>query len=274
MALDQPQLEEPGAEMSFLEHLEALRWHLIRSVIAIMVFASSAFIWKKAIFDGILLWPKYESFPTYRFFCWLSTTLFSNDSICIRELPFELINIQMSGQFTTHLLVAGVTGLIIAFPYICWEFWRFVKPALYEKERNSARGLVFWVSFLFLLGISFGYFVITPLSVYFFGSYQVSELVDNQISISSFISTVVTTTFGAGLVFELPVIIYFLAKAGLVTADFLKKYRRMAYIIILILAAIITPPDVTSQILVGIPLFLLYEVGIKIAKRVEKKRTI
>jgi sec-independent protein translocase protein TatC len=271
MALDQPE-EEVGAEMSFLDHLEALRWHLVRSAIAIFLFGTLAFIYKDLIFDGILLAPKYNDFPTYRFFCWLSYQLFNNDSICLGELNFELISIDMSGQFTAHITIAVVTGIILAFPYLLWEIWRFIKPALYKNEQKYANGLVFWGTFLFLLGVAFGYYVITPLSVFFFGNYQVSNLVSNQIGLNSFISTVVTTTFGSGLVFELPIVIYFLAKIGLVGPTYLRNTRKFSYVIILIVAAVITPPDVTSQIIVSIPLFVLYEVSIIIAERVEKNK--
>jgi sec-independent protein translocase protein TatC len=272
MPLDQPEEELKGSEMSFLDHLEALRWHLIRSASAVVIFGALAFVFSDIIFDGILLAPKNSSFPTYRFFCWLSQKLFSDDSICLSNLNFELISTQMSGQFTTHLMVAFATGLILAFPYLLWEIWRFIKPALYPGERKHANGMVFWGSFLFASGISFGYFVITPLSVYFFGNYQVSGLVANQIAVGSFISTVVSTTFGTGIVFELPIIIYFLAKIGLVTPTFLRNARKISYIVILIVAAIITPPDVTSQIIVSIPLIFLYEVGIWIAARVERRK--
>ena len=274
MPIDQPEEEVSTSEMSFLDHLEALRWHLIRSVLAVVLFGSLAFFFSDLVFDGVILAPKYDSFITYRFFCWLSQILFSNDSICLNSLNFELISTQMSGQFTTHLTVAFATGIVLAFPYLLWEIWRFVKPALYPREQKMANGMVFWGSFLFALGISFGYFVITPLSVYFFGNYQVSGLVANQIAVTSFISTVVTTTFGTGVVFELPILIYFLAKIGLVTPEFLKSARKISYIVILIVAAIITPPDVTSQIIVSIPLFLLYETGIYIARRVQKNEAL
>jgi len=188
------------------------------------------------------------------------------------ELNFELISISMAGQFTAHLTIAVVSGIILAFPYLLWEIWRFIKPALYNNERQYANGLIFWGTFLFLTGIAFGYYVITPLSVFFFGNYQVSALVANQIGLNSFISTVVTSTFGSGIVFELPIVIYFLAKIGLVGPASLRTSRKFSYVIILIVAAIITPPDVTSQIIVSIPLFLLYEVSIMIASRVEKNK--
>jgi len=190
----------------------------------------------------------------------------------MKALDFNLINTSMAGQFTTDLTVAIVVGLVVAFPFILWELWRFIKPALYEKELKHASGLIFWGSFLFFTGISFGYFVITPLSVFFFGNYKVSEVVNNQINLSSFISTVVSTTLGAGIVFELPIVIYFLSKIGVVDPAFLRKTRKVSYVVILVLAAIITPPDVTSQIIVSIPLFLLYEVSIWISARVEKNK--
>jgi sec-independent protein translocase protein TatC len=272
MTMDQMEEEKTGGEMSFLDHLEALRWHLIRGVLAICVGAFVAFIYSDIIFDGILLAPKNANFPTYRFFCWLSQVLLHDDSLCMKDLVFSLINTNMSGQFTTHIMVAFFTGLVISFPYLLWEIWRFIKPALYEKERKYANGLVFWGSMLFALGILFGYYVITPMSVYFFGNYHVSEAVNNQINLSSFIDTVVSTTFWTGIVFELPIIVYFLAKIGIVGPATLKSIRKIAYVVILIVAAIITPPDVTSQIIVSIPLFILYEISIIIASRIEKNK--
>jgi len=269
MPLDQPGHEKPGAEMTFLQHLEALRWHLIRSVLAILVFAILAFLNSHIVFDGILLGAMYPDFPTYRGLCWLSHTLLHDSSLCIDGMHFNLISVSMSGQFSTHLKISLMSGLVLAFPYILWEVWRFIRPALYDKERRYASGLVFWGSFLFFSGIAFGYYLLSPMSIYFLGNYQISSLVSNQIHVGSFIDTVVVTTFGSGLLFELPIVVYFLAKIGLVTAAFLRKTRKVSYVIILIVAAIITPPDATSQIIVSIPLFLLYEISIFIAKKVE-----
>lgn len=272
MPLDQPDDIREENEMSFLDHLEALRWHLIRSVTVILVFMILAFIFKDIVFDRIILGPKNADFPTYRFFCFLSQRLFDNDSICIGELKFNLINITMAGQFTTHIMVSFFAGLVLAFPYVLWEVWRFIKPGLYAHERKHANGMVFYSSFLFVLGISFGYFVIAPLSVNFLGNYRVSELIDNQISLSSFMTTVVTTTFATGVVFQLPIVVYFLSRIGLITPRILKVYRKASYVGILVLSAIITPPDVTSQIIVALPLFLLYEISITISRAVEKKK--
>lgn len=257
--------------MHFLDHLEALRWHLVRSAAAIVVFALIAFLNPQILFDKVILGAKDPGFLTYRLLCKLSDK-FSID-LCITEVPFNLINIDISGQFTTHIYVAFIAGFVMAFPYFIWEIWRFIKPALSAKELNYSRGIVFFSSLLFISGVLFGYYVISPLSINFLGSYQISEQVSNQIGLSSFISTVTMLTLSAGLVFELPVVIYFLSKIGLVTPTFLKTYRRHSMVVILIVAAIITPsPDVTSQILVAIPLFLLYEVSILVSAMVLRNK--
>ena len=271
MPLDQPEQEKTGVEMTFLEHLEALRWHLIRTVIVILVLTILAFFNNHIVFDKILLGAMYPDFLTYRALCWVSVNLLHDNSLCLNGIHFNLISITMSGQFATHMKISFAAGLVLAFPYLLWELWRFIRPALYDRERRYASGLVFWGSFLFFSGIAFGYYLLSPMSVYFLGNYQVSPLISNQISVGSYIDTVVVTTFGSGLLFELPIVVYFLARVGLVTAAFLRRPRRVSYVIILIVAAIITPPDATSQIIVSIPLFLLYEISIFIARRIEKK---
>ncbi len=263
-------------EMSFLDHLEIFRWHLIRSAIAILSFAIIAFIFKDIVFDVILLGPKYTDFPTYKALCAISQYLGLEDAFCLRESPFSLMNISMSGQFSTHITTSIFAGFIVAFPYVFWEFWRFISPALHANETKMARGVVFFSSVLFLFGVLFGYYVITPLSVNFLGSYQVSNTVANQISLTSFVSTVTTVSFATGIIFELPILVYFLTKIGLLTPEFMRVYRKHAIVAILILAAIITPPDVTSQILVLLPLIVLYEISIRISVKVianqEKKK--
>ena len=258
-------------EMSFLDHLEILRWHLIRSGIAILLFSILAFIFKEIIFDVVLLAPKDPNFLTYRFLCNISQALGLGDALCIKESPFSLMNINMAGQFSAHLLTSFYAGFILAFPYVFWEIWRFVLPALKEKEAKVSRGIVFFSSFLFLTGVIFGYFVIAPLSINFLGSYQVSQTVANQISLTSFISTVTTISLANGIIFELPILVYFLTKIGLLTPEFMRTYRRHAMVITLILSAIITPPDITSQILVSFPLIILYEISIQISKAIVKK---
>lgn len=257
-------------EMSFLDHLEILRWHLIRAFFAIIVMGITAFVFSRFIFDNIILAPKMADFFTNVLLCDLGKWV-GSDTLCINSKPFQLISIQMAGQFSSHIMVSVISGFILSFPYVFWEFWSFVRPALYEKEKNQASGAVFWSSFLFLSGVLFGYYVIVPLSVHFLGSYEVSTQVINQINLGSYISTVTSVVLAAGVVFELPILIYFLAKAGLVTPSFLRQYRKHALIVILLLSAIITPPDVFSQVLVSVPLLILYEAGIVIAQNIERK---
>lgn len=257
-------------EMSFLEHLEVLRWHIIRAFASIFIFSILAFTNKDIIFDKIIMSPKMPGFWTNRMFAKLAD-LTGADSLRINTSELKLISISMSGQFMTHVWTSIIAGLIIAAPYVIWEFWRFVKPALYDSERKHSIGAVFYMSFLFLSGVLFGYYLIVPLSVHFLGSYSISGEVVNQINVLSYISTVSSITLASGVIFELPVFVYFLSKVGILTPQMMKKYRRHAYIILLIVSAIITPPDVFSQIMVCLPLVFLYEVGIIISKRVQKK---
>ena len=260
-------------EMSFLDHLETLRWHLMRSVSAIFVFGIVFFVLKDFVFDVLILAPSKPEFPTNRFLCFLSQQL-EIPGLCINQLPLRLQNISMSGQFTTHVTISFVLGAIVAFPYIFWEFWRFVRPALYPHEIRNARGAIWAASLLFLVGILFAYFLILPLSIDFLGSYQVSSQVDNIVNLNSYISTVTSILLSGGVVFELPVFIYFLSKVGIVSSAFLRKYRRHAILIIVIFAAIITPPDVVSQIMVALPLLVLYDFSITLAKRIEKSKAL
>jgi sec-independent protein translocase protein TatC len=265
--------EESTKEMTFLDHLEALRWHLVRSIFAIVVISIAAFIFKDIIFDTIILAPKTPEFFTNRVLCEFGQAV-NVQTLCINSKPFEIININMAGQFSTHIMISLIVGLILAFPYLIFELWRFISPALYPKEKSHARGAVFFISLLFILGVLFGYYVIIPLSVHFLGNYSVSAQVTNQINLNSYISTVSSITLATGVIFELPVLIYFLTKIGLVTPEFLKKYRRHALVIVLALSAIITPPDVFSQILVAFPLMFLYEIGIIISRRILKKEKL
>jgi len=258
-------------EMTFLQHLEELRWHIIRSLVAVVAGAIIAFIFKNIIFDQIILAPNTPHFITNRLLCQLAE-LVHVPALCINQDPVELISIKMSGQFTTHINISLVAGLIIAFPYICWEFWSFFQPALYDKERKYARGAVTTASLLFLTGVLFGYFIISPLSINFLGSYRVSNLVTNQINITSYIGSVTSVALSAGITFELPIVVFFLARIGVITPAFMRKYRRHAIVLVLVMAAVITPPDIFSLILVTIPLILLYEVSIFIAARVVRKR--
>ena len=263
--------EEPKKEMSFLDHLEELRWHLVRAFISIFIFAVLAFIFKEFVFDEVILAPSKPDFLTNKFLCDLANNL-SMPALCINQVPLTLQNINMSGQFTTHIWVSFIVGIIVAFPYIFWEIWSFIKPALYPEEVKYSRGAIFFSSVLFMTGVLFSYYIICPLSVQFLGNYQVSTQVENIVNLGSYISTITSIVLAGGIIFELPIVIFFLARVGLVTADFLKKYRRHAIVVALLLAAIITPPDIVSQILVCLPLVILYEAGIIIAKRIEKNR--
>ena len=265
-------------EMSFLEHLEELRWHIIRSVLAIFFFMIIAFVFKSFIFDHIILAPKNPAFFTNRILChfgeFLNTTFNAQKFtvLCINSNPIHLINIKMSGQLTTHIAVAMVAGLILAFPVILWEFWRFFKPALRSNEAMHAKGAVLVASLLFFTGVLFGFYMLAPLSFHFLGSYEISQEVTNQINVRSYIGTLTSICLATGLVFELPIIAFFLTKIGLITPTFLRKYRKHAIVVIFILSAIITPPDVFSQTLVAIPLLILYEVSIGISARVIKQK--
>jgi sec-independent protein translocase protein TatC len=230
-----------------------------------------AFIFKNLIFNKIILAPKNPGFFTNRVLCQLGELL-NTKALCINTRPFNLINIQMSGQLTTHVAVSMVTGVILAFPIVIWEFWRFFKPALHSNEKHYARGAVLASSFLFFTGVIFGYYMIVPLSIHFLGSYEISDQVVNQINIRSYIGTLTSITLASGLIFELPIIAFFLTKIGIITPSFLRKYRKYAIVIIFVVAAIITPPDVFSQTLVAIPLLVLYEVSIVVSSGVMRKR--
>lgn len=257
--------------MTFLEHLEVLRGHLLRSLLSIGIFAVAAFLLKDIIFDHLLLAPKAPDFWTNRMLCKLGD-LVNTDKLCINDVPINLINIDLSGQFRIHMTIAFFGGLILAAPYVFWELYRFILPALKEKERKYSKGMVFYTSALFLIGILFGYFMIVPLTINFLGGYTVSDQVANQINLKSYIGTVTSLVFATGLIFELPILVYFLSKVGLMTPKFMRRYRKHAIVIILVLAGIITPPDVFSQILVTIPMYLLYEASVFISARIERER--
>lgn len=257
--------------MTFLEHLEVLRGHLMRSIASIGVFAVIVFCLKKFIVDQILLAPKSVDFFTNRMFCKLGEIVHT-DQLCFKELPIQLINIDMAGQFRMHMSIALYGGLILAAPYIFWELYRFILPALKNSEKRYSHGMVFYTSALFIIGILFGYFMIVPLTINFLGTYTVSAEVINQINLKSYISTITSLIFATGLVFEMPILVYFLSKVGILTPEFMRKYRKHALILILIVAGIITPPDIFSQIMVTVPMYALYEISIIISARIKRER--
>ena len=265
--------ENNSEERGFLEHLEDLRWHLIRAFLYILGFGIIAFLFREFIFDQIILAPKTPNFFTNFQLCQLADAT-GLSALCINQDPFDIINIKMAGQFATHIKVSLISGLLIGFPFVIWEFWKFIKPALYENEETTFKGSVFYSTSLFLLGVLFGYYVITPLSVNFLGGYHVSQTVTNTIHLGSYIATVASVALASGVIFELPILIYLLSKAGILTPDFLKTYRKHAIVLILAMAAIITPPDIFSQVLVCGPLIILYEAGIKISRNIERKHQL
>jgi len=260
-------------EMSFMDHLEDLRWLLVRSSTAIIILASACYFIDDFIFDTIIFGPKDPSFVTYRFFCEVTHFFGVDDTYaCATQFSFIIQNTEVGGQFSMYLWTLITAGFILSFPFILWEVWKFISPALYENERKNAGSFIVISSLLFFIGVLFGYFVVLPLSINFFGTFNVSKNIVNQFTVDSYVSMVKTSLVGSGLVFEMPIITYFLAKLGLVSPDFLRKYRKLSIVINLTIAAIVTPPDIPSQIIVSIPLLVLYEVSILIAAVVAKKR--
>jgi sec-independent protein translocase protein TatC len=261
---------EEQQEMTFIDHLETLRWHIIRAAASIVVFALAAFFSKELVFHDIILAPARTDFWTYRMICTLGDMV-HNPDLCIRKMNFIIQAREMSSQFTTHMSVSFIIGLVLAFPYAFWEIWRFIKPGLYPRERKNSRGAVFFVTVLFIMGLLFGYFFAAPLSINFLASYQVDPSIENQIDLQSYISTLTTMVFSCALMFELPMVVFFLAKAGLVSAELLTMYRRHAIVVVLIIAAVVTPPDVLSMTIFAIPLYLLYEASAVIARIVRRR---
>ncbi len=259
------------SEMSFFDHLDALRGHLIRSAIAIIVITGFVFAYYDWIFANIIMGPSNENFWTYRTMCNVGNALGRN--FCFSKFNISLINTEMAGQFTLQINSSLMIGLTLGVPYLLWEIWRFIKPALLEKERKAAGGFVFYTSILFFIGVLFGYYVITPMSLHFLATYTVSSRIQNLFDIDSYISSVATLTIASGLVFELPMLIYVLATVGIMTPKFMRESRRYAIVIILIIAAVVTPtPDMLTMTIVSIPLFILYEASIFVAAGVERSR--
>ena len=254
-------------EMSFLDHLEDLRWHLIRATVGIMIAAILAFIFKSFIFDVIIFGPTHMDFPTYEGLCRVSQFLGMTDTtFCADKFPFIIQNRTVAGQFSAHIWTSIYAGFIISFPYVLYQLWSFISPGLKSNERKNSRGFIIVASLLFFIGVLFGYYIITPLSINFLANYQISAQISNEFDVSSVIAIVRSSAIASGFVFELPIIIFFLTKVGLVTPEILRKYRKFALVIVLILSAIITPPDIASQVIVAIPILILYQVSIYISK--------
>ena len=267
--------EKELKEMSFLDHLEDLRWLLVRITISILVSSGLAYFIIDYIFDEVLFAPIKTDFITYRMFCQLTHYLNTSDGgMCVDKMPFIIQSTEMGGQFSIFIWTCFTAGFIIGFPYILWEIWKFISPALYKKEKKNAFWFIFSASILFFLGVLFGYYLILPLSINFFGGFNVSKVIQNEFNVDNYIGLVKTSVLSCGIMFELPVLIYFLTKFGLVTAKTLRIYRRYAIVIVLIIAAMLTPPDILSQIIVAIPMMILYELSILIAYLVNKNQPV
>ena len=273
MALDQPENQTSrDVEMGFLDHLEELRKRRFYGAFFILSSGIGMFLAKDWLFDVVLFGPRNLNFITFRAWCKLSEWVGAGEALCVKSINYELINTTMLGNFTTHILVSFIAGFIVAFPLIFWQSWLFIRPALKEAERASARGIGVGSSLLFFIGVAFGYYIIAPLSLQFLGNYELGD-VQSRISVMSYMKTVASITLAAGLIFQLPVIVYFLSKAGLITPEILKKYRRHSLVGILIVSALITPPDVTSQVMVSLPVLVLYELSVAISRRVQRTRS-
>jgi sec-independent protein translocase protein TatC len=265
--------KNPNADMSFIDHLEDLRWHVIRAVGAVLVGAIIIFIYADFVVDRIVMGPAHSDFVSYNFFCNLGRKLGMGDVLCFQQVPISFISTTLTGQFLASFTVAFVGGFILAFPYVFWEFWKFVRPALSEKEVKKTRGVIFWVSLLFFAGVAFGYFVLAPFMINFYFSYSLSPLIEIKPTFSDYLENLMYLTVGIGILFQMPLLVMLLTRVGFITARFLRKYRRHALVVILIAAAIITPTtDPFSLGIVTIPLYLLFEASIILAARINRRQ--
>lgn len=256
--------------MSFLDHIEELRWHLVRATVAIFIVAIAIFIFSETVYENFLLAHLNSDFPTYVWMCELSQKLHFESDFCTISFTKNLQSLAPTGQLMNLIWTSLILGFIVAFPYVLWEMWRFISPGLHPNERKKSNAFIFYSSLLFFIGVLFSYYVIAPLSVYFFYNFKITDMIENKFDFKSHISLITSTLLGVSLMFELPVIMYFLTKIGLITPEFLKKNRKIALVIVLIASAIITPPDIASQVIVTIPIMILYEISIFISKRVLK----
>ncbi len=265
---------EPKAEMSFFDHIDELRKHLFRSVVAIVIGAIIVGIYNKFIIRNILMGPIHSDFVTYKYLCKLGQWLGMGNDLCLTTIHVRMQSNAVAGQFNVFLNVVLIGGFILAFPYVFWQFWKFVKPALKTNELKGTRGVIFWVSLLFFIGVCFGYFIVAPYTINFFANFSIDESIENFWTIASYFNTMVPLMLGSGIAFQLPLVLYFLAKIGVVSSAFLRKYRRHSILVIVIVVSIITPPDMLSTVICSIPLIFLYEISIFLCMRVEKKRNV
>lgn len=260
-------------EMSFLDHLEELRWHVVRSVAVTFILMIAAFININWIFEHIIFAPGKVDFPAFRWMCEFGQFAGMGDSLCVTEMPFTLQSRNMMGQFMMSLTSSFVIGLIVAFPYISWEFWSFIRPGLETRERKYSRGAVASIAILFAIGVMFGYYILSPMTIWFLATYSISDMIVNEFDITSYISTLSGLVLGCGLLFEFPVVIYFLSKVGIVTPELMRKYRKHSVVVILILGAVITPSgDPFSLTVISLPLYLLFEISILVSSIVARRK--
>ena len=246
--------KDSGAEMSFWDHLDVLRGTIFRSILAVLLASILGFVFKDILF-GFILAPSRSGFCVYELLGW--------------DITMTLVNVDVSAQFFAHLRAAVSVGLVVAFPYIIWELWRFIAPALYNKEKKSVGRAFLLASFLFYAGVAVGYFLVLPVCVQFFMNYTVSPEIANTITLNSYMSLFMSTVLMIGIVFEFPTLIVILSHIGLVTRKFLRKGRRYAIVVVLVISAIVTPADPLSMIVVAIPLYALYEIAILCCKKSE-----
>ncbi|MGK0453580.1 MAG: sec-independent protein translocase protein TatC [Paraglaciecola sp.] len=266
-------MAEQQKEMSFLGHLEELRWHLVRSASAIFIFAIIFFIFSEKVYDHFLLAHLKPDFITYQLFCDFFNLFGMDSDFCsVNFAKKKLISIKVTSQLMNSIWSSFILGVIVSFPYLLWEVWRFVAPGLTKKEIKKSKGFIFIASVLFFIGVLFSFYVIAPISINFLYNYQITDSIENSFTLESHIGLVTNMLLGVSILFELPVLIYFLTKIGLITPEFLKRYRKHSLVVVLIVAAIITPPDVASQVIVAIPILILYEVGIIVSRRVLKNQ--
>lgn len=253
------------AEMSFLDHLDVLRKHIVRSLIAIVVIGCVLFVFIQPVFEDFIFAHKDPDFISYRIFC---DYLF----ICLSPPELNIITTELAEEFFQALKVSFYGGLIVAFPFVFFQFWSFIKPGLYAAEQKAARGVVFVCSFLFALGTTFGYFILAPFAINFLVNYRVSEAVTSTVTLSSYVGYMTMFILPTGILFQMPLLVYFLAKIGLITPDFMRQYRKHAFVAILLMSAILTPPDIITQFLIGVPVYGMYEVSIFVAATTARKR--
>lgn len=258
--------------MSFLDHLEELRWRVVRAAIATIIFMSVAFIFLEWIFDNIILAPSDATFPTFIWMCKIGKTL-GIDELCVGDFPFKLQSRNMTGQFMMSITASFVIGLVCAFPYLAWQLWSFVKPGLKSNERKYSRGAVVAISFLFASGVLFGYYILSPMTIWFLSTYSISARIVNEFDITSYVSTIASLVLGCGLLFQFPMVVYFLSKIGIVTPELMRKYRKHSVVVILILGAVITPSgDPFSLTVISLPLYILFEISIYISAAVVRNK--